>query len=146
MSGPDEQLGVARGAEPRAEEDAARCIVVYDAQCEFCRAQIERIRRSDRKGQFEFVSNRDAGLIDRHPQLAGHDLDDGLRVIVPTGEVFEGASAVHQVARRLRGFRMIAWVYRIIGMPRVLGTLYRWIARHRHQLPGGRRAAGRDAQ
>lgn len=76
----------------------------------------------------------DADLLKRFPQLAGQDLNSGMRLILADGRIFAGADAVREVLRRLPGGAWIAALYRIPGFGRLARGAYSWIARHRRSL------------
>jgi predicted DCC family thiol-disulfide oxidoreductase YuxK len=111
-------------------------VVVYDGQCRFCLAQMERIRRRDRGSRFEYVANQHPALLDRFPILGQTDLQTGLRLITPDGQVHVGADAIYEVARRLPVWRHWAWLYRAPGCRTVAGWVYQKIAAHRYHLAG----------
>lgn len=111
-----------------------RNVVVYDGDCEFCRRQADRIRRKDRAGRFELLPKQHPDLSHRFPQLAGADLRQGMRLVTPTGRVYVGADAVHQIARQLPGWRLLAWLYHVPGLRQLLRAGYASVAAHRQSL------------
>jgi predicted DCC family thiol-disulfide oxidoreductase YuxK len=111
-------------------------VIVYDAECDFCRSQMDRVRRWDRGGRCEYVAAQDPDLLDRFPQLRGTELADGLRVILPDGGVRCGADAVHAIAQRLPAVRWLSPVYRLPGVGPLSRRAYAWIAANRHALGG----------
>lgn len=108
--------------------------MIYDGNCGFCISQVERIRRLDVLGQFELLPSQTPDLLERFPQLAGHDLDSALRLVAPDGRVFVGAEAVYEIAKRLPRFRAVAWVYRLPLVRPIAERIYAWVARRRYQL------------
>lgn len=117
--------------EPKAID---RPVVVYDGTCGFCRKQVARIQRWDRAEEFTFISSHEPDLLENFPQLAGEDLDAGMRLIEPSGALSAGADAVHGIARRLPRFRWFAWLYHVPGVKQVARRVYGWIARRRHKI------------
>jgi len=115
-----------------------RCVVVYDGSCAFCRAGIERIRRRDRFGAFEFIPAQDPHLHERFPALLQSGLEAGMRLVLPDGTVRVGADAVHGIARRLPRWRWVAWLYRLPGIRFAVRMGYRWVAARRMRLGGCR--------
>ncbi len=113
-----------------------QCTIVYDDTCRFCRRQMDSIRGRDRDGIFEFLPNRDPALLKRFPQLAGDDLNNGLRLVLPDQRVFVGADAVHQIARRLPSTRWFAWLYRVPVVHTLARWTYGYIAARRYRLAG----------
>jgi len=109
-------------------------VVAYDDQCAFCRARMRAIRTWDRDGRCRFIAIRDPDLLVRFPQLRGTELTDGLRVILPDGQIRVGADAVHAIALRLPAIRWLAPIYRVPGVRALARRTYAWIAAHRHAL------------
>lgn len=117
-----------------APPSSRRGVVVYDGQCPFCRSQIERIRRRDDLDSFEYVPRQDDGVARRFPRLLEGDFDTGMRLVLPDGRILVGADAVHGIARRLRGVRWIAWLYRVPVLHFMCRAVYAWVARNRMRL------------
>jgi predicted DCC family thiol-disulfide oxidoreductase YuxK len=113
-----------------------RVVIVYDGSCRFCTSQVRWIEQRDRDRVFEFVSSGATGLLDRFPQLRNHDLNSGLRAILPAGRVAIGADGVYEIALRLPGWRRLAWLYRVPGLGPLWRRVYAWIAARRYQLAG----------
>ena len=110
--------------------------LVYDGNCSFCRRWVARIARSDRSGTFELVARQTEGLTQRFPKLAEGDFNTGMRLITPDDVIHVGADAAYQIARRLRYWRRIAWLYHVPGIHYLTRTGYAWIAAHRQSLGG----------
>ncbi len=119
------------------ESNTPKSVLVYDGECGFCRRQIERIQRRDQQQGFEYLPRQTPGITDRFPALAEGDFNTGMRLIFPDGRIRVGADALYEVARRLRGWRWLAWLYRVPGLHRLARALYAWVAAHRYAL--GRR-------
>lgn len=111
-------------------------VIVYDGACRFCTSQVHWIQQRDRDGVFEFVSSGASGLLERFPQLRDHDLNSGLRAILPDGRTAIGADGVYEIALRLRGWRRMAWLYRVPGLGPLWRRVYASIAARRYQLAG----------
>lgn len=111
-----------------------RNVIIYDGDCEFCRRQVDRIHKKDRAGRFELLPKQHPDLLRRLPQLSGADLSQGLRLVTPAGRVYVGADAVHQIARELPGWRLLAWVYCVPGLRQLLRAGYASVATHRQSL------------
>jgi len=108
--------------------------VIYDGECAFCRRSVERIRRLDRRDRFEYVPSQSPDLLARFPQLARHDLNSGMRVVLPGGTAHAGADAVYQIARRLPRTAWFAWLYRVPGARWLARRAYAWVAARRHRF------------
>lgn len=114
----------------------AKPTIVYDGQCRFCLKQIERIRRRDRRGRFDYRARQEAGLEQEFPQITQGDFNTGLRLIETDGSVHVGADGVYHIARGLPRLWMAAWLYRVPGLKQVFRGIYAWIARNRFKLAG----------
>ncbi len=115
-------------------QNQAKPVVVYDGECSFCRGQIERLKRRDRRSQFEYVPRQSPELDERFPRLADDDFNSGMRLITPGGEILVGADALYHIARRLPIWGNIAWIYRLPGLNTLARLAYRWIAANRQRL------------
>ncbi len=118
------------------ESSPRKSTVVFDGDCSFCRRWVARIASRDRSGMFELVARQTAGLTERFPKLAEGDFDTGMRLITPDDAIHVGADAAYQIARRLRYWRRIAWLYHVPGIHWFTGAVYAWIAAHRQSLAG----------
>ena len=108
--------------------------LVYDGNCAFCRRWVARIARRDRGGTFEFVARQTEGLTARFPKLLEGDFNTGMRLITPDDVIHVGADAAYQIARRLRYWHRIAWLYHVPGIHLLTRTVYAWVAAHRQSL------------
>lgn len=117
----------------------APLVLVYDASCRFCVRQMDWIRAHDGLGCFEFVPSATVGLTERFPALAAQDMSTGLRAVRADGTAAAGADAVYEVALRLRGWRRLAWVYRVPGLHAILRWAYAFAAARRYRIAGQNR-------
>ena len=108
--------------------------LVYDGHCSFCRRWVGRIARRDRSGTFELVARQTEGLTKRFPKLTEGDFNTGMRLITLDGTIHIGADAAYQIARCLRYWRRIAWLYHVPGIHWLTRAAYAWIAAHRQSL------------
>lgn len=109
-------------------------VIVYDGECSFCIAQMERIRHLDRDERFEYLPRLAPGLEQRFPILAQSDFETGVRYIDASGRVAAGADAVYEISSRLPLLRSVAWMYRIPPVRSVARAAYGWVAAHRQQI------------
>jgi predicted DCC family thiol-disulfide oxidoreductase YuxK len=112
----------------------AEFVVVYDGQCAFCRKQVERFRRRDAQKVFEYLSRQAEGIEQRFPGLADGDFDSGMRLVHPDQSISVGADAVYEIARRVSGWKRLAWLYRVPVLNSICRAGYAWIAKNRHKL------------
>ena len=108
-----------------------RMVVVYDGECPFCRRQIEKMRRRDEDQTFDYLPRQTEGLVERFPKLAEGDFATGMRLAHPDGSVTIGADAVYQIARRLKGWKRLAWMYRVPVLHTLAKWAYRWVVKNR---------------
>lgn len=111
-----------------------RPIVIYDGECPYCRRQVDRIHRMDKRGVFDCVPRQAEGLDQRYPRLAEGDFNTGMRLIEPDGTIHVAADAVYHIARRLPATGWFAWLYRVPGLKQICRAVYAWIARNRMKL------------
>ena len=108
--------------------------IVYDGECRFCIDQVERVKRMDRGGQFEYIPRQSPEVNKRFPALQTINFEEGMRVVDDSGRIFVGADAVHQIARRLPGTRMFAWLYHLPILKQIARQTYKWVAANRKRL------------
>lgn len=118
---------------PAAPADA-RPVVVFDGECPFCIRQIERMQGRDEEGRFDYAPRQTEGLEQQHPGLAEGDFDTGLRLVRRDGQIRVGADAIYEIARELRGWRHLAWLYRVAPLRPLFRAAYGYLARRRKKL------------
>ena len=112
----------------------AKPVIIYDGECPFCRKQVTRFKDRDDQHAFEFVPRQAEGLEQRFPQILEGDFNTGMRLIETDGTLYAAADAVYQITRRLRGFRNLAWLYRVPVLKQICQLGYAWIAKNRYRL------------
>lgn len=109
-------------------------VVIYDGQCGFCRAQVDRLARWDGRGRLCFLSLHDPQVAERFPDLTRSQLMQQMYVVANNGRRYAGASAVRYLVRRLpRLWPLVPLVYFPLSLP-IWQWLYRQIARRRDRL------------
>jgi predicted DCC family thiol-disulfide oxidoreductase YuxK len=112
-----------------------RHVVLYDADCGFCRWSLDKILHWDRGRQVRAVAIQGE---EGDRLLAGMSEDERLassHFVTPDGRLFSGGSAAGPLARLLSlslPFAVLAETF-----PRTTDHFYRWVARNRDWL--GRR-------
>lgn len=121
----------------REQKIIAPPVLVFDGDCGFCTTATHFLRRFiDRRKRFavvplQFTSLPELGLT-REQALASLQFVDEQR------RASSGAAAVSQVLRRSGwGWRPVGWLLAAPGISWLAELLYRWVAAHRYQLPGG---------
>lgn len=74
-------------------------------------------------------------LLEQH-NLSLEDVLTQVWFLTPDEQVWGGAAAVNQCFRYIWWARPLAVLYRIPGLRHLQDWLYRWIADHRHLMPG----------
>ncbi len=95
-------------------------IVVYDGECRFCIWSVRRMKKKDKRSQFDYLPRQTQGIEAHFPKLASSDFNTGMRLLVGKEDIYVGADAVYQIYRRLPPFHLFAWF-----VPRAGFTLYR---------------------
>lgn len=119
----------------RVPNPPAQPLLVYDGDCGFCRTWIARWRRTigDRV-TFEAYQTACA----RFPVIERSRFRRAVQLILPDGEVFEGAEAVFRTlalsAHHPRQRRWLAIYQNVPGARPVFEWGYRWVAQHRPLL------------
>ena len=111
-------------------------VVLFDGQCNFCRSQINILRRLDSKNRLEFVSLHHAEVATKYPNLTFAQLMDQMWIVTPNGSQYGGAYAVRYLATRLPILWPVApLLYFPFSMP-LWCFLYRMIAKYRYRIAG----------
>jgi predicted DCC family thiol-disulfide oxidoreductase YuxK len=111
-------------------------VVLYDGECNFCRSQIDTLRRLDGRGRLKFVSLHDPLVHQRYPDLSHEQLMDQLWIVSRDGSRYGGASAVRFLSRRLPILWAIAPILHFPGSLGLWQYLYRQIAKRRYRIAG----------
>ena len=104
-------------------------LVIYDADCDFCRFWIARWRH--RTGEHvDYISSQEVG--ERYPEIPHEHFQNAVQLVNPDGEVFCGAEAVFRAFAHSRRRRWALGLYRRLpGFASVTEAVYRFIAGHR---------------
>lgn len=122
---------------PDPDHRSGRLVVIYDGQCNFCRAQVSRLRRWDCcGGRLSFLSLHDPRVAERYPDLSHDQLMEQMYVIDVTGQSHGGADAVKFLSRRLPLLWIAAPLLHLPGTARLWRWMYRQVAKRRYQLAG----------
>ena len=110
-------------------------ILVYDADCGFCRWSVARILRWDRRRLLRPVAVQAPEADSILGDMPTDERMASWHLVIPGGAVVSGGDAVALLAERLPGGRAIAVLAR--AFPTTTRRLYSWVADHRDML--GRR-------
>ncbi|UCC81992.1 MAG: DUF393 domain-containing protein [Gemmatimonadota bacterium] len=106
--------------------------LIYDGDCQFCRRQVERLRRVDRGGRIETVPFQTADLARYGIDLTA--AEEAMHLVAPTATVFRGAEAARETLRLLPFGRPLVWLLAAPGAMFAAERVYRWVARRRHRF------------
>jgi len=119
----------------RVPNPPAKPLLVYDGDCGFCRTWVARWRRTVGP-QVDYEEFQAAGA--RFPTIPRSRFRRALQLILPDGEVFEGAEAVFRTLAMVPGAprrrRWLAVYQNVPGARPVFEWGYRWVADHRPLL------------
>lgn len=120
---------------------ADHVVVVFDDTCGICQRAVRFVKAFDWLRRFHFEGYSTA--FSMFPEIAGTDMDEGVRARFPDGSVAVGIDAVRSIAMRTPLGALVAWTLYIPPIRWVGRKAYCWIAERRHTacrlVPGGRR-------
>lgn len=107
-------------------------VLLYDADCGFCRWSLDKVLRRDKAKKIRPVPIQSA----EGKELL-RDMDDDKRLsswhlVDENGRIFSAGAAVPELARRLPGGGQISTLFR--AFPKSTDRLYRTVAANRHRL------------
>ncbi len=106
--------------------------LIYDGDCQFCRRQVDRLQRMDRRGLVEAVPFQTADLSRFGIELAA--AEEAMHLVGPSGTVWWGAEAARELFRLLPLGRPLVWLLAAPGAMFAAERVYRWVARRRHRF------------
>lgn len=121
---------------PLPSDRPESAVVIYDGKCRFCRAQVERLCRWDRKGRLSFLSLHDPLAATLLPGISHEQMLEQMYVVEPGGRSYGGAAAFRYLTRRLPRLWLLAPLMHIPGTLPIWQWFYRQIALRRYQLGG----------
>jgi predicted DCC family thiol-disulfide oxidoreductase YuxK len=117
-------------AEPtRVSVPPGRPILIFDGDCGFCRRWIERWK-SETGDAVDYAPSQE--VAGRFPEIPVEAFRRSVQLVLPTGEVREGAEAVLRALAEAPGRRWpLAFYRRVPGAAPVCELVYRLVAHHR---------------
>ncbi|MCA9240997.1 MAG: DUF393 domain-containing protein [Planctomycetales bacterium] len=121
---------------PTPAERPAADVVVYDGHCNFCRAQVERLRWWDCQGRLAYQSMHDPAVAKQWPDLSAERLHAEMCVVDRQGNRHWGPYAFRYLTRRLRRLWWAAPLMHLPGIMLLAKPVYRWVSRNRYLIAG----------
>lgn len=108
--------------------------ILFDGQCEMCRASVQGVRHFDNSGRIEALDLHGPEVRAQFPDLKMEALVDELHAVDDRGRVFRGARAINEILRMQRGLRgWIAYLWYLPGYAWLADRQYKRIAASRYQ-------------
>jgi predicted DCC family thiol-disulfide oxidoreductase YuxK len=104
-------------------------VMVFDADCNFCRRWIARWRKATGE-RIEYLPLQSPRIAEQFPEVPREKFERAVFLIEPDGSVFTGAAAVFRTRGRW-------WLYRLPGVGPVSEAAYRLVARNRRRCSRG---------
>jgi predicted DCC family thiol-disulfide oxidoreductase YuxK len=109
-------------------------VVIYDGDCGFCRAQVNKLLWWDCQHKLSYISLHDPEVARRWPDLDHDRLMREMLIIDRQGNRHWGPEAIAYLTRRLRRLWWAAPLFYIPGVMFLWRRMYRWIARNRYRI------------
>jgi predicted DCC family thiol-disulfide oxidoreductase YuxK len=124
----------------RGKASPGKLAMLYDGECEMCKAGAEAMRKFDNSGSIETLDLHDPDARANFPELKLENLLEELHVVDDRGQVFRGARAINEVLRHQKGVkRYLAYMWYIPGYAWLADRQYKKIAASRYQRdPAGK--------
>jgi acetyl esterase len=113
-----------------------RPTLVYDGECAFCLAWVDRFRRWTPDGAVRFLPLQE----EEAPGLTGRtreQLLEAMHLVTATGEVFAGAAAAREVLVHVPWGMLPRMLLRLPGGMFVADRVYQWVAARRRNIGCG---------
>ncbi|TWU01551.1 hypothetical protein Pla100_12860 [Neorhodopirellula pilleata] len=112
-----------------------RDVVIYDGDCAFCTAQVQRLHGLDwGRGRLAFLSLHDPRVAERYGDLTREQLMNQMFVIDTDGNRHGGADAVRYLSRRLPAIWWAAPVLHLPGSAKLWRWMYHQVAKRRYWI------------
>jgi predicted DCC family thiol-disulfide oxidoreductase YuxK len=111
-------------------------VVLYDGQCNFCKKQIDHLRRLDGRDRLQFVSLHDPEVAMHYPDLTFEQLMEQMWIVSPAGNRYGGADSLRYLTRRLPILWPLAPILHFPGAMPLWRFAYRQIAKRRYKIAG----------
>ncbi|MBF6567952.1 MAG: DUF393 domain-containing protein [Candidatus Binataceae bacterium] len=121
-------------SQTRGHAAPGRLAVLYDGDCELCRAMLQAVRQFDNSGNIDALDFHDEQVRAAFPELSREQLMEQLHAVDDRGRVFRGARAINEILRRQGGVAgALAYLWYIPGYAWLADWQYQRIARSRYR-------------
>ncbi len=122
---------------PDPDAAANTDVVIYDGECNFCKAQVDRLQMLDVTGRrLSFLSLHDPRVAERYPELTYDQLMEQMYVVTPAGPQYGGSDAVRYLSRRLPMLWPVMPILHLPGTARLWRWAYQQVAKRRYKISG----------
>jgi len=108
--------------------------IIYDDSCPVCRTAVEKIRRKNKTGSFNYIPSSH-NLPEKISHLIPSDMPDKTVIVISEGKVYTESEALSKILKELGGIYSVFGFF--INFPiikTVSNWLYRRISVNRHAL------------
>jgi predicted DCC family thiol-disulfide oxidoreductase YuxK len=109
-----------------------RTVILYDADCGFCRWALSKILARDHSGRLRPVALQDPEAEALLPGMNSERRMSSWHLVRPDGRIYSGGEAVPALARMLRGGAPVAALAE--AFPRGTNLLYGYLAARRDRI------------
>jgi predicted DCC family thiol-disulfide oxidoreductase YuxK len=110
----------------------ALAVLLYDADCGFCRWSVDRVLAWDRRNRLRAVALQDAEADRVLPGIDAEAKMGSWHLVTPDGHVFSGGAVAPPLLRLLPGGRPLAAI--AAAFPGLTERGYRWVSRNRDRF------------
>jgi predicted DCC family thiol-disulfide oxidoreductase YuxK len=120
--------------DPDSHPDAP--VIIWDGDCNFCRAQVERLQWYQGTRSLSYISLHDPRVAERYPFLTHQQLMEQIWVVLPDDQAFGGADAIRFLSRYLPRLWWMAPALHLPLMMPIWRKLYKIVAQRRYAIAG----------
>lgn len=109
--------------------------LIFDGNCGFCTRCRDLLGRLDRKARVRTLPFQQPGVAEE-AGATREELGRSVCWLGADGARYWGAEAANAALSAALGNRLPLRLYRVPGVRQLQNAVYRWVADHRHRLPG----------
>ena len=113
---------------------STRATLIYDGECGFCQGAVAWIRARSGPEVFEFLPCQDPERARRYPGMSQSECMTAMQLVLADGRVLGGETAIPEILKRLRGWRILATLFHVPGTGFLARRVYAWVARNRYTI------------